>query len=221
MNFNTFHSDHSQWFSYPTSNHPIPPYLGPVKSHPGKDGLRDACSLQLLPHTLVDFTWHITRPHGRPGRCLGWRPGCGASPWAALRLLRGLGIRGFGEDLGRSPRYRGVVEILLWGRRQTLAGQHTAHSVLLVEKLGHDQLLVHHLGSEGLGHKPGRSQAEGRATAYVGYSSMREKKGRALLSRASCDWLLGEGNMCRLLRKAVNVWWRRRKAKTDVELLTH
>lgn len=187
------------------------PYLGPVKGHPGKDGLGDACPLQLLPHTVVDLNWHIRRPHRRPSWRLALQPGCGASPLAAVCLLRGLGIRGFGEDLGRSTTYRRVVEILLWGGWETLTSQHTANSILLIEKLGHHKLLVDHLGAQRLAYQPMRAQAERGTATYVGNFRMREKKGGALISWAACDWLLGEGDMCGLVGEAVNLWCRNRK----------
>lgn len=60
-------------------------------------------------------------------------PGCGSSSGAAVRLLllRLLlllllrwhrGVLGFGENLGGSPPHRRVVEILLGGGRERLAG---------------------------------------------------------------------------------------------------
>lgn len=56
-------------------------------------------------------------------------PGCGSSSgatvrllllWLLLRLHRG--VLRFGEDLGGSPPHRRVVEILLGGGRERLAG---------------------------------------------------------------------------------------------------
>lgn len=56
-------------------------------------------------------------------------PGCRSSSGAAVRLLRlrlllrlHRRVLRFGEDLGGSPPHRRVVEILLGGRRERLAG---------------------------------------------------------------------------------------------------
>lgn len=97
------------------------PYLSPVKSYSGKNGLRDARSLQLLPHTLVDVSWYVCWADRRPSWCLTLQP-CGwTSSKATLWLLWGLGIRGFRKYFGRRPSHRRVVEILLWCGWEALA----------------------------------------------------------------------------------------------------
>lgn len=151
-------------------------YLGSVKGHAGEDGLGDACSLQLLSHILVDVPRYVRRSHrSRSCRLIWWRA-CSTSTWAGLRLLQGLRFRRLGKDDSGSPPHRRVVEVLLLRRGETWAGQHTVNGVLLVEKLGHDQLLVDHLGAERLGDQPRRVETESRATANVGDRPMREKK---------------------------------------------
>lgn len=72
------------------------------------------------------------------------------------------------------------------------------------------------MGAERLGYQAARAQAEGGAAAYVGYFSTREKKGGALVGRATCDWLLGEGDMRGLVREAVDLWCRRRKDRCAI-----
>lgn len=57
-----------------------------------------------------------------------------------------------------------------------------------------------------MGYQPVRAQAEWGAATYVGYFSTREKKGGALISWATCDWLLGDGDMRGLVGEAFNVW---------------
>lgn len=218
------------------------PYLGPIKGHPSKDGLRDACSLQFLSHTVVDVARHVRGAHTGSGRGLVLRPGSGAHPQAPtqhrllllrllkllllrlrlrlrlllLRLLGGLSVGGLGEDLGGSPAHRRVVEVLLRGGGQALAGQHAAHSVLLVEELGHHQLLVDHLGAERLGHQRVGPAAQRGASADVGHFPAWEEKRGALIGRATRDWLLGEGDMCGLLGEAVDLWRGKRKDKCTI-----
>lgn len=61
------------------NNHKTAGHLSPVKSHPSKDGLGDACSLQFLPHTLVDVTGNIALSWRRARWSLGLRCSRGAS----------------------------------------------------------------------------------------------------------------------------------------------
>lgn len=187
------------------------PYLRPIEGNTGEDCLRDACSLQLFPHAVVDVAGYVCLSHRRPRWRLVLQPGYRRSACVTVYLLRDRAIRQFGEDFSRSPSSWRMVEVLLRRRGDALTSQHAANSILLVEKLGHHKLLVDHLGAEGLWYQPVGVQAEGGAATDVGYFPSREEEGGALVCWATCDWLLGEGHVWRLLREAVHLCGRRRK----------
>lgn len=113
---------------------------------------------------------------------------------------------------------RRVVEVLL---RQGLLRQQPVHRVLLVEDLGHDQLLVDQLGADGGGHQARVVQARELRLPAAGLAAVRRsvgkrghRGGRGLLRGAARDrLLLGETQMVVVgagrgeVRQAVHLCW--------------
>lgn len=93
-------------------------YLCAVESHSGKHSLGDAGSLQLISDLLVDFRGDL-------------------SSWGIAA--------GVLADFGRAPGDGGVVEELLVEGLGVRMGQQATDGELLVDEVGHGELLTHQL----------------------------------------------------------------------------
>lgn len=93
-------------------------HLGAVKRYAGKHGLGHAGSLQLIPDPLINVKGDFT-PRGVDARL-----GIGARALAGTRNWR-------------------VIKELLVNSGGVLVGEETADSQLLVNKVGHGNLLMH------------------------------------------------------------------------------
>lgn len=97
-------------------------YLCAVEGHPGEHSLGHAGPLQLIPDLLVDFRGHL----------------------GGRRVAPGMVARSFGGTPGDGR----VVEELLIEALRVLVGQQAAHGQLLVDEVGHGELLANQLRGE-------------------------------------------------------------------------